>query len=96
MTHSTTVRNMEANEGGRGNLAGFEIRCACGFHMGTTLKCDVQGIQHEHVTVMERVDREQAEKAKKDRTQARRKATIARNKDLFGFQAYRDSFKVSQ
>lgn len=63
MTHNTTVRNMPANENGRGNLAGFEISCSCGFKMGTTLACDVANIQREHVDVMTRVDAERAAKA---------------------------------
>jgi len=87
MTHTTTVRTMEANEGGRGNLAGFQISCPCGFSMGTTMSSDVQNIQHEHVVVMARIDVERAASTKKDRTQARRAATIARNADPFGFKA---------
>jgi hypothetical protein len=78
---------MVANEGGRGNLAGFQISCSCGFVMGTTMSSDVQGTQHEHVMVMERIDAERAVSSKKARTQAKRAATLAHNKDPFGFRA---------
>jgi hypothetical protein len=87
MTHSTTVRNMAANEGGRGNLAGFEIRCNCGFTMGTTLATQVDSIRAEHVRVMTRIDAERATADKKTRTAKRRRATMARNADPFGFKA---------
>lgn len=87
MTHETTVRNMPANENGRGNLAGFEIRCSCGWTMGTTLACDVPYIRREHVTYMTRRDAEKATEAKKARTQMRRKATLARKTDPFGFKS---------
>lgn len=87
MTHTTTVRNMPANENSRGNLAGFEISCPCGFRMGTTLACDVQSIQREHVEYMTRRDAERAVADKKARTQSRRRATLARKADPFGFKA---------
>lgn len=87
MNHTTAVRTMVANEGGRGNLAGFEVSCSCGFRTGTTLACDVQGIQAEHVRVMTRVDAERSISDKKARTLARRRATIARKADPFGFKA---------
>ena len=90
MTHTTTVRKMESNEGGRGNLAGFQISCPCGFVMGTTLGCDVQNIQREHVEVMTRVDAEKAVISKRARTNAKRARTIAHKKDPFGFNAMRE------
>jgi hypothetical protein len=85
MAHTTAVRKMEANEGGRGNLAGFEISCSCGFVTGTTLACDVQNIQVEHIEVMTRIDVERSARSKKALTAAKRAATIAHNKDPFGF-----------
>lgn len=83
MTHNTTVRNMAANEGGRGNLAGFEISCNCGFRMGTTLTCDVASIRAEHVRVMTRRDAERLIADKKSRTAKRRRATLALKAEAF-------------
>lgn len=48
MNNSITTRKMEANENGRGNLAGTEIRCSCGYKEGTSLDSQVQFIAAAH------------------------------------------------
>lgn len=82
MTHTVTTRQMNANEGGRGNLAGTEIRCSCGYVEGTTLQSEVPFIIHGHVEWARTVG--DARKARQI-TKLKAAATRKRNADPFGF-----------
>jgi hypothetical protein len=54
MTSTIEIREMQANEGGRGNLAGHEVRCTCGYREGTTLATQVASIANQHAQWHER------------------------------------------
>lgn len=79
--HTQTVRNMVANEGGRGNLAGFEVSCTCGYKEGTTMQSSVQMMVFGHNQYHQKYDAEKAKKA----SRAKAVATRKRNNDPFGF-----------
>jgi hypothetical protein len=42
------VREMQSDEGGRGNLAGHEVRCSCGYSESTTMASQVATMVHQH------------------------------------------------
>ena len=50
MDHTLTpVREIPANESGRGNLAGFGISCSCGLEMSNTVRTNVQADAEDHL-----------------------------------------------
>ena len=94
MTNTTVVRSLAANENGKGNIGRLR---ECYLPLRFLLpypRCgviDLNSIQAEHQTVMARVDVERAAKAKKEKTAAKRRATLARKADPFGFKAMRET-----
>ena len=50
------TRKMEANEGGRGNLAGIEIRCSCGYLQTTTMVCSADLMLTAHASYHAKYD----------------------------------------
>jgi len=82
MTHDITTRQMPANENGRGNLAGTEIRCSCGYVEGTTLQSEVPFIIHGHLDWAHKVG---DARKRKQTTALKAAATRKRNADPFGF-----------
>ncbi len=70
--HTQTVRNMPANENGRGNLAGFEVTCSCGYREGTTMASNIQFMLRGHDEYHAKYDAEKAKKASRAKALATR------------------------
>lgn len=86
MTHIQTTREMAANEGGRGNLAGTAISCTCGHSISTTLDSQVASLIHEHADYMARIG---DARGKASATKRKAAATRKRNSENWLHPSYK-------